>query len=219
MHPHKRAPIAALPHRVPRQWHCHPNAVEVILHRPQEPPPPKPLSPRVRRGRVHRPARPLSYTLLTPVALRVPSAMHERDRPGVHGVLPLVQARNPTDAAFKNRPSSQPPRLRSVTRRGGRSSSSTLKVPNPQAGALPRLTLLPSMRKRDQSHPLARDDGAVNNDGHETGTKLVLFSVKIPFYQEDREDRDTAVPVTQCNELCIVTLYHTYPPRSNHQSS
>jgi len=33
--------------------------------------------------------------------------------------------------------------------------------------------------------------------------KLVLFSVKIPFYQEDREDRDTAVP--QCNELCIVT--------------
>ena len=40
----------------------------------------------------------------------------------------------------------------------------------------------------------------------ETGTKLVLFSVKIPFYQEDREDRDTAVPVTQCNELCIVTL-------------
>ena len=36
--------------------------------------------------------------------------------------------------------------------------------------------------------------------------KLVLFSVKIPFYQEDREDRDTAVPVTQCNELCIVTL-------------
>ena len=36
--------------------------------------------------------------------------------------------------------------------------------------------------------------------------KLVLFSVKIPFYQEDREDRDTAVPVTQCNELCIVTV-------------
>ena len=47
----------------------------------------------------------------------------------------------------------------------------------------------------------------MNNDGHETGTKLVLFSVKIPFYQEDREDRDTAVPVTQCNELCIVTKY------------
>ena len=61
------------------------------------------------------------------------------------------------------------------------------------------------MRRRNQSHPLARDDCAVNNDGHETGTKLVLFSVKIPFYQEDREDRDTAVPVTQCNELCIVT--------------
>ena len=47
-------------------------------------------------------------------------------------------------------------------------------------------------------------------------TKLDLFPVKIPFY---REDRDTTVPVTQCNELCIVTLYHTYPPRSNHQSS
>jgi len=37
----------------------------------------------------------------------------------------------------------------------------------------------------------------------ETGTKLDLFPVKIPFY---REDRDTTVPVTQCNELCIVTL-------------
>ena len=49
--------------------------------------------------------------------------------------------------------------------------------------------------------------------------KLLLFPVKIPFYRENRADRDTAVPVTQCNELCIVTLYHTYPPRSNHQSS
>jgi hypothetical protein len=36
----------------------------------------------------------------------------------------------------------------------------------------------------------------------ETGTKLDLFPAKIPFY---REDRDTTVPVTQCNELCIVT--------------
>ena len=34
--------------------------------------------------------------------------------------------------------------------------------------------------------------------------------MKIPFYQEDREDRDTAVPVTQCNELCIVTLATDY---------
>ena len=30
--------------------------------------------------------------------------------------------------------------------------------------------------------------------------------MKIPFYREDREVRDTAVPVTQCNELCIVTV-------------
>ena len=30
--------------------------------------------------------------------------------------------------------------------------------------------------------------------------------MKIPFY---REDRDTAVPVTQCNELCIVTISRT----------
>jgi hypothetical protein len=37
---------------------------------------------------------------------------------------------------------------------------------------------------------------------HERKSKLDLFPVKIPFY---REDRDTAVPVTQCNELCIVT--------------
>ena len=43
----------------------------------------------------------------------------------------------------------------------------------------------------------------------ETGTKLVLFPVKIPFYRENREDRDTAVPVTQCNELCIVTMPDT----------
>ena len=55
---HKKAPIAALPRRVPRPWNCHPSALEVILCRPQEPPPPKPLSPRVRR--VHRPARPLT---------------------------------------------------------------------------------------------------------------------------------------------------------------
>ena len=95
MHPHKSAPIAALPHRVPRPWNCHPSAVEVILHRPQEPPPPKPLSPRVRD---HRPARPLSYTLLTPVALRVPSAMHERDRPEVHGVQNSSKLATPTDA-------------------------------------------------------------------------------------------------------------------------
>jgi hypothetical protein len=40
----------------------------------------------------------------------------------------------------------------------------------------------------------------------ETGTKLVLFPVKIPFYRENREDSDTAVPVTQCNELCIFTV-------------
>ena len=36
------------------------------------------------------------------------------------------------------------------------------------------------MRKRDQSHPLARDDGAVNNDGHETGTKTG-FIFENPF--------------------------------------
>jgi hypothetical protein len=49
----------------------------------------------------------------------------------------------------------------------------------------------------------------------ETGTKLVLFPVKIPFYRENREDRDTAVPVTQCNELCIVTpTTHTVVCRS-----
>jgi hypothetical protein len=35
--------------------------------------------------------------------------------------------------------------------------------------------------------------------------KQDLFLVKIPFYREDREDRDTPVPATQRNELCIVT--------------
>ena len=48
MHPHKSAPIAALPRRVPRLWNCRPSTLEVILRRPQEPPHPKPLSPRVR---------------------------------------------------------------------------------------------------------------------------------------------------------------------------
>ena len=48
MHPHKSAPIDALPRRVPRPWNCHPSVVEVILHRPQEPRPPKPLAPLAR---------------------------------------------------------------------------------------------------------------------------------------------------------------------------
>ena len=38
-----------------------------------------------------------------------------------------------------------------------------------------------NMRKRDQSHPLARDDGAVNNDGHETGTKTSFIFGENPF--------------------------------------
>ena len=100
MHPHKSAPIDALPRRVPRPWNCHPSVVEVILHRPQEPRPPKPPSPRVRDASTscapaHAP--PSSHRRLQwpSASCTCTSAMHERDRPGVHGVLHLVQARNP----------------------------------------------------------------------------------------------------------------------------
>ena len=41
MHTHKSAPIADLPRRVPHPRNCRPSALEVILRRPQEPPPPK----------------------------------------------------------------------------------------------------------------------------------------------------------------------------------
>ena len=44
-----------------------------------------------------------------------------------------------------------------------------------------------TVRKRNQSHPLARDDGAVNNDGHkrrtQTGFITVEKTLKIPLYQ------------------------------------
>ena len=44
-----------------------------------------------------------------------------------------------------------------------------------------------SVRKRNQSHPLARDDGTVNNDGHkrrnETGFITVEKTLKDPLYQ------------------------------------
>jgi hypothetical protein len=139
MHPHKSAPIDALPRRVPRPWNCHPSVVEVILHRPQEPPPPKPLSPRRRDASSVLRARSRSTVLTpsTPMAVSV-LHLHQRDRPGVHGVLHLVQARNLHGCGVQESSKLATPRMRSVTRRGGRSSSSTLKVPSPQAGALPR---------------------------------------------------------------------------------
>jgi hypothetical protein len=45
MHPHKNTPIVDLPLRVSHPRNCRLNALEVILRCPQEPPPPKPLSP------------------------------------------------------------------------------------------------------------------------------------------------------------------------------
>ena len=90
MHPHKSAPIDALPRRVPRPWNCHPSVVEVILHRPQEPPPPKPPSPRVRDASTscapaHAP--PSSHRRLQwpSASCTCTSAMRERDRPGGYG--------------------------------------------------------------------------------------------------------------------------------------
>jgi len=47
MHPHKSTPIASLPRRCSHPRNCRPSALEVILRCPQEPPPPKPLSPLV----------------------------------------------------------------------------------------------------------------------------------------------------------------------------
>jgi len=105
MHPHKSAPIAALPRRVPRPWNCHPSAVEVILHRPQEPPPPQPLSPRVRDASTVLRAR-LRSSPPSPCAC-------------------LARCTSAIDlgyTAFENRPSSQPPRMR-------RSTSSELATP------------------------------------------------------------------------------------------
>ena len=105
MHPHQSAPIAALPRRVPRPWNCHPNAVEVILHRPQEPTPPQPLSPRVRHA----------STVL-------------RDRSRSSPPSPCACLARCTssidlgDTSFENRPSSHPPRMR-------RSTSSKLATP------------------------------------------------------------------------------------------
>jgi hypothetical protein len=47
-----------------------------------------------------------------------------------------------------------------------------------------------------------------NNGDHGNKDKTGFISGENPFLPGDR---DTTVPVTQCNELCIVTLYHTYP--------
>jgi len=75
-------PIAVLPRRVPRLWNCRPSALEVILRRPQEPPPPKPLSPRVRAASTVLRARSVlapSTPLIASVFGAGVSAMPSRD--------------------------------------------------------------------------------------------------------------------------------------------
>ena len=66
-------------------------------------------------------------------------------------------------------------------------------------------TSLPSVRRRNQSHPLARDDCAVNNDGHKK-TKLVLLRSKRPLKTLCTKGFRPNYQTTQCNELCIVTF-------------
>ena len=58
------------------------------------------------------------------------------------------------------------------------------------------------MRRRNQSHPLARDDDGVDNDRHGEKSKLRFISGENPFVPGHR---DPTVPVTQCNGLCHVT--------------
>ena len=57
--------------------------------------------------------------------------------------------------------------------------------------------------RQNQSHPLARDDNAVDNDRHGEKSKLRFISGENPFVPGHR---DPTVPVTQCNGLCHVTL-------------
>ena len=57
----------------------------------------------------------------------------------------------------------------------------------PQSESIILTLILIPVRKRNQSHPLARDDGAVNNDGHKRRTKTGFITVektlKTPLYQ------------------------------------
>ena len=162
MHPHKSAPIAALPRRVPRPWNCHPSAVEVILHRPQEPPTPKPLSPRVRDTSILRPrSRSTVLTPSTPLIASVfcacASAVHSRNG---------TQGRSATCTPQPLTPPGPRPDLALALEERNVNAAAILD-PCPPSVAPQRRPRLPSVRKRNQSHPLARDDDAVNNDGHE----------------------------------------------------
>jgi hypothetical protein len=44
-----------------------------------------------------------------------------------------------------------------------------------------------SVRKRNRSRSLARDDDVANNGDHGNRNKTGFISAKIPFYQEDRD--------------------------------
>ena len=57
--------------------------------------------------------------------------------------------------------------------------------------------------RQNQSHPLARDDNAVDNDRHGEKSKLRFISGENPFVPGHR---DPTVPVSQCHGLCHVTL-------------
>jgi hypothetical protein len=143
MHPHKSAPIAALPRRVPCPWNCRPSAFKVILRRPQEPPPPKPLSPRVRSASTVLRARSRS-TVLTPstpliasVFCACASAMHSRNG---------TQGRSATCTSQPLTPPGPRPDLALALEERNVNAAAILD-PCPPSVAPPRRPRLPSVRE------------------------------------------------------------------------
>jgi hypothetical protein len=55
----------------------------------------------------------------------------------------------------------------------------TVVVPCDRMALVP--SSLPSMRRRNQTHPFARDDGAVNNGDHGNRNKTGFISGENPF--------------------------------------
>ncbi len=124
--------------------------------------------PRVSRPGLLPPASRRSTFSSPPSPCACLSAMHEHDRPVGYG---------------GRKRHSSPPRVRCplLVKRRTSPPQRSPKVPDQQAVDLlctlylQRRPVLPSVRRRNLSHPLARDEDAVGNDGHGNRTKLALF--------------------------------------------
>ena len=84
-------------------------------------------------------------------------------------------------------------------------------------------TKVPKSNNYQSILPLARLDCVGNNCRHGTKRQLRFIAVgnqlhQLSFYLSHTY-RDPTIPTTQYGELCQVTLYHTYPLLSNHQTS